>query len=1544
MKKTLDTEREELLKLLREKRARQAGGQGGLIPLPRESALLLSEVQERLWTQQAMGDGVRWAMGGALELTGPLNVEALRAALNALVERHEPLRTRFVPGENGRPQQMIDEPTEADFQVQKAARSQVEALVRVHEEQVFDLERGSLFRVLLVEISAEEHVLSLAMHHIVADGWSVDVLVRDMRELYRAKVEGDAPKLTPLGIQYADWAVWQRGLDLSGSIGYWKKVLATPPAPLVLAGAPAPKERGDAQQVVRAMPRKLAEALTGYARDRRASLFMVLTAGWALVSYRRTRVADLLLGTTVAGRERLELEPLIGFFINIVALRLHLDGDPNGHELVDRVRRTILDGFEHQSVPFERLLAEVEGLRQSDGGSPVPIMLRHQNYRQADVRYWAGNLEALVFEGNRIRQATSDLDLQYFGEEVELTVAAEFDSARFDAAEVGALLDELEIVLGRLVAEPSSRLSQLIELTSEERVAQESALLGAERVWETGSIIGLFGEQVRLRPEAVACRDGKLSLTYGELDRRSGRVAQVLVARGVNAGERVALYLPRGVDLVAALLGIWKAGGVYVPVDPGYPDSYAARILADVEPRAIVVEREQSHGFDLDDAKLITLDALWDEQEEEPWQQGPEPDLEDLAYIAYTSGSTGKPKGVQVEHGQLLNCLRNLWETLPFAPGERVAQKTATGFVVHLKEMFSGLLAGVPQWIASDLLVRDTPTFARALAEQEVTRLNLVPSQLNALLAYPEHLHSLRYVVTAGEPLPEALRTRFAQLLPEAHLYNNYGTTETNDLTYFHAAGPGISSETRGSGSVAMGIPIANTRLHLLGEDGQPVPPGVVGELCVEGVPIGKHGYWRQPELTAERQVSNPFNGDGTTLFRTGDMARLGRGPVRQLEYIGRVDFQVKLRGQKVDPLGVEQVLGQHPKLARVAVQGWNSGMPDALLAAYYVPRLGEASPDRNQLHRWLTGRLPAHMVPAVYVPMEAMPLLPNGKLNRFALPRPEPAVAPVPGHHPPEGVREQTLAKLWASVLQLPIEQISREDNFFAIGGNSLLAVQLLECMRNEGLKVDGQLLFNQTTLKALAETTEEKDFFEVPPNLIPQSCKTITPEMLTLVTLSAAEIESIAERIPGGSSNIQDIYPLAPLQEGLLFQHIANTKGDPYLLSNMLAVKSREDALALLDALQSVVNRHDILRTAVLWQGLREPVQVVLRKVAIPIEEIEVPSTAIDIDDYLRARFDARHYRIDLDKAPLLRACLAEDQVHGRWIVLLLFHHIIMDRVSLELVQQEVGAHLYGEAESLPAALPYRNFVAQARLGADQTQQESFFRAMLGDFDEPTAPFGISGVESESMHEASRPLDAKLAARLREHARALSVSVAVIFHLAWAYVLAETAGREDVVFGTVLSGRMHAGAGADRVLGLFINTLPIRIHIGEESAQDQIRQLSDTLAALLSYEQTPLALAQRCSNVPAPRPLFLSILNYRHYRKLRMDEPIEPFSIESLAAHDGGDSPVTLAVDDTESGFVLRACVVPSLDAERIWTYMNSVLEQIAEALDEENSEQHA
>ena len=599
-----------------------------------------------------------------------------------------------------------------------------------------------------------------------------------------------------------------------------------------------------------------------------------------------------------------------------------------------------------------------------------------------------------------------------------------------------------------------------------------------------------------------------------------------------------------------------------------------------------------------------------------------------------------------------------------------------------------------------------------------------------------------------------------------------------------------------------------------------------------------------------------------------------------------------------------------------------------------------------ESLRNYLSDYLPEYMVPSAVVELEKMPLTPNGKLDRRALPATEGGAYLRRGFEAPKGETERKLAQIWAETLKL--ERVGRQDNFFELGGHSLLAVTMIERMRGEGMRADVRTLFTAPTLRALAETIKDSGDgdkeVETPANLIPEGCQRITPEMLPLIALTQAEIDSIVSGTPGGAANIQDIYPLAPLQEGILFHHLMDVEGDAYLLSTLLGFDTRERLERFVGALQAVIDRHDILRTAVVWEGLPEPAQVVWREAPLRVEDVRLNPEDGEIARQLHARFNPRRYRLDIRQAPLMRGFAAHDTVGGRWLLLCLNHHLTIDHMALENMTREAQAHLSGKADWLPEPLPFRSFVAQARLGISREEHEAFFREMLGGVDEPTAPFGLLDAQGDGsgIKEARIKLEMGLSGRLREQARMMGVSVASLCHLAWAMALARVSGRDDVVFGTVLFGRMQAGKGADKILGLFINTLPIRIRIDEEGVGRSAKRTHRLLAELIGHEHASLALAQRCSGVEAPAPLFSSLLNYRHSPQEAAVAEAETVSawtgVKLLGSDERTNYPLTLLIDDLGEGLALTAQTVEFVDPRRVNELMRTALERLAEALENE------
>ncbi|SDZ62688.1 non-ribosomal peptide synthetase, partial [Delftia lacustris] len=793
---------------------------------------------------------------------------------------------------------------------------------------------------------------------------------------------------------------------------------------------------------------------------------------------------------------------------------------------------------------------------------------------------------------------------------------------------------------------------------------------------------------------------------------------------------------------------------------------------------------------------------------------------------------------------------------------------------------------------------------------------------------------ALRQVIFGGEALePESLRPWFDRFGDQSpRLINMYGITETT----VHVTYREITKADLDGGRSPVGVAIPDLGLYVMDGSLNLLPQGVAGELYVAGEGLAR-GYLNRAGLSAERFIANPYASAGERLYRTGDLVRWSAQG--ELEYLGRADQQVKIRGFRIELGEVQSQLLAQTEVREAVVLAKDG----ARLIAYVSLR---DAVEESQLKQRLGQALPDYMVPSAIVVLEALPLTANGKVDRKALPEPE--MASAQEYEAPQGELEETLAKIWAEVLG--VERVGRQDGFFELGGHSLLALGLLERVRAQGLRVQVRTLFQHPRLAEFAQAVRQEQQGEqgervageidVPPNGIPEGCTAITPDMLTLVALDEDEIARIAAAVPGGAANIQDIYPLAPLQEGILFHHLLQSGGDVFVSPNLLSFGTREQLQSFVHSLNQVIARHDILRTAVLWEGLSEPVQVVLRQAPLQLQWPDADEAHEALVPQMLEQLRSHDLRLDVRQAPMIGARAAHDAGQGRWLLQLLSHHLVMDRITLDLLLQEVLRLQQGRVAELPVPVPFRRFVAQARQGVAAEAHERFFRRMLADVQEPTAAFGLLDVQGDGrgMEEARLRLDAPLAQGMRGQARAHGVSPAALCHLAWALVLARTSGRQEPVFGTVLMGRMDGGAGAQQALGMFINTLPLRLPLGEGSVLQGLRSTAAALAALLQHEHASLSLAQRCSGLPAGTPLFSALLNYRHGAAEGAAQELARAGVQVLGRPERSNYPVGMAVDDDGQGFVLVAQVVRSVGAGRVCAYMQQALQALVQALQQQ------
>lgn len=1053
--------------------ARRAGSDSSIVATDRAETIPLSFVQERLWFvhEHMPEQRTSYNVAFSAHMRGKgFSIAALRAAINALVARHESLRTTLVvlPGAAG-PVQRIADSLWLDIPLEEVSEAEIEAKKAEHAAHVFDLAKGPLLKVSVLRVSPEHHVFMLNMHHIICDGWSIGIMMRDMWAFYAAAETGAQPSLPPLDIQYADYAVWQRRQDLAADLEYWKTNLSGYQEGFALPyDYPRPPGRAWRAGTFRHQySPELVAKLTELSKSQQATLFMTLTASLAILLHRYTGRSDLCIGTTVAGRDLLALENLVGFFVNVLAIRLDVSGDPTVEEVLERSRTQLLAAMEHRGLPFEHLLAALKKQPDSSLIPLVPVMVRHQNF-PTDRAAASTNpdLETGEIEFGQ-RTTPNELDFQFTGDSGALELTLEYAEELFSEKTIARLVEIHEQILRLMVSAPEARLSDLA-----------SRLVGAEAKGSAGaaldvskSVLALFREQVLRDPEAPACLSERGPLTYAELDRRSNQLAQALITCGVRTETPVGVLFPRSPDNLVATLGVLKAGGCYVPIEPEYPREYIAQIVADAAPPVVLVDSDRRSRLPASVRALELHDPTVTSQSTAAPDLDVHPDQ--LAYLMYTSGSTGAPKGVMVPHRQLLTWLYPLWERAPFEEGEVVAQKTSTAFAIAVKEVFAALLAGVPQVPIAEADVKDVAALVRALERWEVSRLYTFPSQLEALLRHaeerPERLKALRHLFVSIEPCPVELLQKARALVPWVTPWYIYGCTEINDVTYCDP-----DEQVSSTGFVPIGRPISRVRTFVLDDELRPAPVGSLGELYIESPGVAR-GYFKQPGMTAERFVPNPYGEPSSRLYRTGDLARvLDDG---SLEFLGRRDHETKVRGHRVDIRHVEKVLADHPAVVEAAVMGWPRQSPNPQLLAYVVTTAGQVISSR-ELREYLLRHLPTYMVPTLYQFLDALPRLTNDKLDRLALPKPT-ELQGAAKFVPPRTPSERRLGSMWSQLLaqgDLAPPQVGADDNFFDLGGHSLLAEHVLAFVKREfGVEVGFRTLFESPRLEDFARAVDE-------------------------------------------------------------------------------------------------------------------------------------------------------------------------------------------------------------------------------------------------------------------------------------------------------------------------------------------------------------------------------------------------------------------------------------------------------------------------------------
>ena len=1511
----------------------------------RPKTVPLSFSQERLWFLDGLQGSLEYHMPFALRVTGNLDEKALSTSLKKVVGRHEVLRT-VIYSEDGVAYQKV---VPADnWNLSSKDLSGNTALLmedlKAFLSLPFNLAADYMFRARLYRLGEREHVLAGNFHHISSDGWSQSILVKEFLQLYRSYSTGKDIELPPLSLQYMDYALWQRnhleGTVIDKQLAYWENTLeGVPPLELPLDYPRPPVQSIAGANLSFELDSALSSGIRFLGKQEGTTVFMTLLAVFKILLSRYSGQSDICVGTPIANRDQKELEGIIGFFVNTLTLRTKITEDSSFKELLQSVKHNTLEAYDHQQVPFEKVVERVVKTRDMSMSPLFQVLFVLQN-TQDFTNTTLDEIEGLTISALENQEQTSakfDLTITIRETDKSFLVNFNYCTDLFKEETIQRMAKHFQQLIAAITDSPSSKLADLAMLTEEE----EHLLLKTFNDTEVSypkdiNVVELFEKQTIKIPDATAVVYEGKKLSYGELDRRSNQLARYLMDKGVGPNVLVGVCLDRSPEVLVGLLGILKAGGAYIPIDPQYPQERIEYILEDSGVQLILSDSHNAAGLGYQEQlDILLLNTDWNDKIAKRSTNRPKwaIALHNIAYVIYTSGSTGTPKGVSNTHKGILNQILWTQDNYGLSPQDVVLQKTNFGFDVSVWELLWSLTTG-----AKLVLVRaggqaDVPYLKALIDEQQVTTVHFVPSMMTVFLAESSKGQhpSFKRVICSGEALTLEQVRVFRERFPELRLDNLYGPTEAG----VHVSSWTLPKNGESLDGVPIGRPVANTKLYVLDERMRLLPMGAVGELCVGGDQVAS-GYLNREELTKEKFVDNPFR-PGERIYRTGDLVRWM--PDGNIAFIGRKDLQIKLRGYRIELGEIETALSLVPELMQACVIAQKDKNGNERLVGYIVT---EGEPDTEKLQDILAKRLPEYMVPKMWVRLDEMPLNKNGKIDRRALPEPEGTIHTKREYVAPRTDSEEQLAEIWKELLG--IERVGIYDNFFEMGGHSLLAVRLIAKARDIGSELRIRDIFSYPSIAQLVTKLSPIDKgYQVPENAIPEGCAYITPEMLTLVDLDQDEIEKIMDHVPGGATNIQDIYPLSPLQEGIHFHHMVSGKsnGDAYILPNLLSFSSVEKRYEFIEGLRFVIARHDVLRTCVPSLGISKNVQVVLREVVLPVEELTIAMES-DILPQLEKEIAHENLYMDLSTAPMLRLKTADDKKNDTYYLVLNFHHLVTDHIGLEKVKKEIALYLTGRKDLLPAPSLYREFIGHILDEDKLKESKAYFSKLYEGISESTYPFNISDNDvdgSTTILSSKKMLPKGLKDTLRSVSGNLGISPAVLFHAAFGIVVAKCSGKGQALFGSLFLGRMQGASGSETSPGLFINTLPVLLEI-KGDIPSYVRHVDERLKELLPHEQTHLSEVHDCSGIPNDRPMFSTLLNYRHSARTVQSVGNErPFDAGASYSSGGtrNNFPFNFDVDDYGDDFGLTAKLSDvGIDPSAVVAYMQRTLEILLEHMD--------
>jgi amino acid adenylation domain-containing protein len=1497
----------------------------------------LSFAQQRLWVLDQMEGGTAaYIVPAALQLRGSLDVTVLERCFGEVMRRHESLRTTFeIDPVTGAPEQMVNpwvpfrlETTDLSDIPEAQRLERARLLANDEAQRPFNLRTGPLLRASLLKVADDDYVLLLTIHHIVSDMWSTQVLTRELTLLYQAFSRGEASPLPELPIQYADFAHWQRnrmqGEVLERQLGYWRTQLAgrLPVLELPTCGQRPSRHTLNGAEKKWRLELSITERLRVLSRSEGTTLFMTLLAAFNVLMLRYTGNEDMLIGTPIANRNRTEVEGLIGLFINTLVLRTDLSGDPSFRELLARVREVALEAYANQDVPFEKLVEELQPERNLSRTPLFQVMFALQNVPQQNVQ--AFDLSISSFELD-VRTSKFDLTLTTVEDETGLIGVWEYNTDLFDGSMIGRMIRHFERLLECIVADPDQRISRLRMLTEAERLSLLPASYEAPANCLRGNSLNeLFEVQVARAPGAVALTCEGREMTYEELNCRANKLAHYLRSLGVGRDALVGIYVERSLEMVVGMLGILKAGGAYVPLDPAYPGDRLKFVLDDAGINVLLTQARMPQSLPDYGVEVICLDTDWERVQAEA-EENPQSEVvkDSLAYVIYTSGSTGKPKGVLVTHDNVIRLFAATQRWFTFGAEDVWTLFHSYAFDFSVWELWGALLYGGRLVVVPYIVSRSPEAFHDLLFAEKVTVLNQTPSAFRQLMQVDEYSGAalslaLRLVIFGGEALDIAgLKPWFARHgdhLPR--LVNMYGITETTvHVTYR----PLIKEDSLKSAASLIGVPIPDLQLYILDRRLEPVPVDVPGEIYVGGAGVSR-GYLNRPHLTAERFIPDPFgNHLGARLYKTGDSARrLWNGDI---EYLGRIDQQVKVRGFRIELGEIEAILLDHPQIRAALVIAEDTGQDDKQLIAYIVPDPRQA-PNVIELRNFLRKKIPDYMLPAHFVMIDAIPLTPNGKIDRRALPKPQDARPDLGAAFvEPQTPLERMLAETWSEVLQ--IKTVGMDDNFFELGGDSIRSIQMLSKAQRKGLYFSIQMLFEHQTIRELACALDAQQ----------ERFDQVVSEPFGLIS------EEDRRRLPEG---LEDAYPLTMLQAGMLFHSNLDPGAAVYHNVGSYHLRAPLHVEAMRHAVERLLVRHPVLRTSFDLVTFSEPMQLVHRTVPIPleVEDLRVLSRVQQqqaVKDWIESE---KQRQFDWASPPLLRF-----HIHRRsdntFQLGMTEHHAILDGWSVASALTELFQTYFSllinnpDPVEPPRPGSFRDFVGLERSALESEQCRRYWHERLSGSTVttlPSWPASYMATNELANHFIDVPISLDVSEGLRLTSRSQQIPLKSVLLAAHLKILSLLSGQSDVMTGVVTHGRPEGREG-ERALGLFLNTVPFRQELSGGTWAELAKQTFETERELMPFRYYQMAQIQRDRR---GQPLFETVFNFTNFHVFQNLEELGDLEVldSSLFAQTNLAFWANFSMDTSSPAVRLTL----NADVNRLcWEQMEAIAGYYARALEE-------